>query len=85
MVGRYISYYFEKLFCAKMSHVQLAQIDGNIKKTLANFQRVCLKVIHNFKAKNLIKSSYTLSYSRYPQKIHGINSVKRVEKRTTVL
>ena len=66
-------------------HIQIAQIDGNLEKTLAKIERYGLKVIHNKKPKNLVKSSYTRSYSRYPQKITLIYVEKKGQKRTTVL
>ena len=55
------------------------------KKRLAKSERFGLKVIHKTNARKPQKSSYTRSYSRYPQKMRWILRYKKVEKRTTVL
>ena len=51
--------------------IQFAQIFSILQKMLAKYKVYVLKVIHKNKPENLMKSSYTRSYSRYPQENKG--------------
>ena len=55
------------------------------KKELQNGERCDCKVIHIKKPTKPEKSSYTPTYSRYPQKISAFWSGEKCKKRTTVL
>ena len=69
----------------KCRYVQVAQIDKIRQKRLDKSEKGAPKVIHNSKPEKPEKWSYTLSYSRYPQKFFCFLKGNQAKKRTTVL